>query len=661
MSEQKNTSLGLGDKLNMDHLSSGKKKWGRRIWMLIGLIALGLILWAVFFGGSKANKYEFTKVVKKDVREAVEITGNVEAGATINLTFRQNGQVDKINFDVGDKVKKGDIIAEINNRDEELRLKQAKANLSGANANLNQKIAGSTNEEIRIAEANLQKTQAASEKVNIDFANAKEELELIKKKYEQDEKTAQLLVDDAKSKYEFAVKNKDNTGKTQDQSVETAKQDLEAQLYSTAAQIQQSLLTIKSIVIEDGNTVIPQQDINRIPFQVKNDATNLYNKVKPVFDPMYADLKSTTGYSADQLKVYAVQEQQMVTDLLQAQKILADGLSSLPPSSSFTQSQIDALKTKLNADSAAIAGSLSGLNLKYQNILTALLNVQTGGDSSDSNVASAKNFYDQQLQNFEQKKIDHQVDLNLREANIRSLQADYQIQLAAIAASKAELDLRKAGPRGVDLAYLRTQVLADQIAVSLAEEAFEKTLLRAPMDGVISRRNIELSEDALSSSSVASSGKGVFEMISADKYKINANIAEVDIGKLKVGDKAEITLDAVGDDKFEGTIVKIDPVETKIQDVVFYQAEVVIESKDARIKPGMTATVTIVLKQSLDALTLPEKAIQTEGGQKFVRILKEEMVQNIPVETGIRNLQGDTEILNGVSDGQEIILKTNGK
>jgi HlyD family secretion protein len=120
----------------------------------------------------------------------------------------------------------------------------------------------------------------------------------------------------------------------------------------------------------------------------------------------------------------------------------------------------------------------------------------------------------------------------------------------------------------------------------------------------------------------------------------------------------------VGDETtYVGTISKIDPVETIIQDVVFYKAEVVIESTDERIRPGMTANVEIVLREVKQALTVPEKAIQTdEQGKKFVRELLNEQVKNIPVETGLRDLQGNVEVKGNLTEGQEIILRTlNGK
>ncbi len=651
---------GLGEKLTADKLNAGRKRRLRRaVILVLALLAAAALYW-LYSGAGRTPSYEMARAAKMDVLEMVEITGNVEAGATLNLTFRESGQIDKINYQVGADLKKGDIVASLKNRDQELRLAQARANLAGAQANLEERLAGYTDEDIRIAEAAVLKAEAAAEKVAIDWENARNELDLIRKKYAQDEIRAQLAVDDAKAKYDFALKNQANTGLTSENAIETAKKDLEAQLYSTGSQIQQSLVNLKSIITKDGNSVLGN-DQDRLDYSLWNSAQQDYFDVKREFDPLYVELKSGTGYEPAELEAYAQTEQRLVTKLLSAQKATTDALSILSTSATLSESKVAELKTKILNDSNTISSSLAALNLKYQAILDAQLGVVTSDDTRESEVISAQNYYEQQLQSQTQTLIDHEVDLNLREANIRSLQAQYQIQLAEIESARAALQQRKVGPRAVDVAFLRTQITANQIAVSLAEEALEKTLLRAPISGVLSRQNIEVGEDVLSSSSALSStGQvAVFEMISAQKFKIKADIAEVDINKLSIGDKAAITLDAVGGDSvFEGTITRIDPVQTVIQDVVFYKAEVLVESEDERIKPGMTATVEIVLRRADGAVTLPEKAVQREGGKSFVRILEDGRVKNVDVETGIRDLQGNLEIKSGVVEGQEVILRT---
>lgn len=418
--------VGLGEKLSQEKLSSFKKKFTKRLLMTIAALVILGGLYFVYAGFGAGDKYEFVKAAQMDIRESVEITGNVEAGATVNLTFRETGQVENINYEIGADMKSGTVIAGLKNRDQELRLQQARANLAGAQANLDEKLAGYRYEDIQIAAAGLQKAEAAAEKIAIDWDNAKRELELIKKKYQQDEIRVQLLVDDAKSKYDFALLNQTNTGLTNENAIETAKKDLEAQLYSTGSQIQQSLNNLKSIIIDDGNSVLGV-DVRRLSIARMNEARQLYYDVKYGFDPMFEDLKSKTGYEPAELEAYALEEQGYVTKLLNAQKITLDELSVFPSSSTLPETKITELKMKISTDSNTISTSYAALNLKYQQILDAQLGVVTSGDTKESEVTSAKNFYEQQLQNQAQTIIEHEVDLNQRESNIRSLEAQYQV------------------------------------------------------------------------------------------------------------------------------------------------------------------------------------------------------------------------------------------
>lgn len=649
----------IGERLNENRLNRGKGKLWKRLGIGAGLILLLLIgYWAVAGQGADAQ-YELIKVERGDLRESVEITGNVEAGATINLSFRESGQIGAINYEVSDELKKGDVIASLKNNEKNIGLEKAENSLSAANANLNEKLAGSTSQDIRIAEVNVDAAGAAASKILVDFENAKEEINLIRNKYQEDEKKAQLLVDDALTKFNFAKTNQANTSNIDEQSIENARQSLQTEILSIGSTIQQNLINLKSIIVNDGNSSLGA-DFNRLDINKLNIAQKNYFDVKNWFDPFYQEIKMRVDTAAVVLKNDANDLENYASLLLEAQKLTSDMLSVMSASANLSQAKITELKNLMLNDSSILTSALAALNKSLQVLINAELGIVSSGDSSLSEVQTAENYYNQQLQNLASLKIDNQVDLNKRQTNIESLQAQYQVQLADIEAKKASLEKAKAGPRAVDTAFLRTQVAAANLEVSLAREALERTLLRAPLDGILSRKNIEVGEDtALVISTGGDVREPMFEMISDQKFKIEASIAEVDIGKIKVGDKAEIKIDAIGEESvFPGQVVKIDPVQTVIQDVVFYKAEVLIDSEDQRIRPGMTANVEIVVKENSGVLMIPEKAVLRENGKKYVRMPDGEELKMIEVETGIRNLDGEVEVLSGLKEGDEIVLRT---
>jgi RND family efflux transporter MFP subunit len=428
---------------------------------------------------------------------------------------------------------------------------------------------------------------------------------------------------------------------------------LKSQLLSSCSQIQQTLLDFQTIIISNGNSL----DLNYVrqmhPGKLEQAQTYYYN-VKNSFDPFYNSLKTAVDLSDDQLITDANAIKSYDSDLLTAITITTDALSVLSTSTTITQ------ESTLSADGSTLSGGLTSLNVDLQTLLNVKLGLTSSGDVSASSVDSAKYNYDQQTKALEALKAEHKVNLNAKHTNISNLQSELKINEAALAAGQANLNQVKAPPRAVDIAALKSQIAAANVDLQLALESYEKTLLRAPIDGILTRKNVEEGEQftfQINNSAVIP----VFEMISTQKYKINANIAEVDIEKIKVGDKAKIKLDAIPGETFDGTIVSIDPVETKIQDVVFYKAEVIIDSTDERIKPGMTSDVVFILSEANGVLTVPEKALVKDNNGEYVRILENGQVKNIKVITGIINLSGDVEIKDGLTEGQQVILKiTNG-
>jgi multidrug efflux pump subunit AcrA (membrane-fusion protein) len=142
-------------------------------------------------------------------------------------------------------------------------------------------------------------------------------------------------------------------------------------------------------------------------------------------------------------------------------------------------------------------------------------------------------------------------------------------------------------------------------------------------------------------------------------YEVKVDIPETDISKLKLGDAAEITLDAFGDDiKFSGQIINMEPGSTDISDVVYYKVTITISDSEKDVKPGMTANVKINTDSRTEALSIPLRAIRTDGSKKYVKVLvagnKDPM--EVVVKLGIRADNGRVEILEGLAVGDMVVL-----
>jgi multidrug efflux pump subunit AcrA (membrane-fusion protein) len=144
---------------------------------------------------------------------------------------------------------------------------------------------------------------------------------------------------------------------------------------------------------------------------------------------------------------------------------------------------------------------------------------------------------------------------------------------------------------------------------------------------------------------------------STGEYKIEANVPEVDVAKVAVGDPARVTLDAYGSAEFfPATISAIDPAETVIEGVPTYTVTLRFDQKDERIKSGMTANIDIRTDQREGVLYIPARAVLTDAdGRRFVRVPDGLATRDVPVEVGLRGSDGRIEILSGLSEGDVVV------
>lgn len=149
----------------------------------------------------------------------------------------------------------------------------------------------------------------------------------------------------------------------------------------------------------------------------------------------------------------------------------------------------------------------------------------------------------------------------------------------------------------------------------------------------------------------------MISIISEDSYEVEIFIPEVDIAKVSVDDTAEITLDAyTNDDIFNAIVISIDPAETVIEGVSTYKVVLsFVDSKDERIRSGMTADTVIFTDEKKDVLAVPTRAVITENGQKYIRTLDGGEIKKIPINTGMRSSDGRIEIIEGLDGGETII------
>ncbi len=137
---------------------------------------------------------------------------------------------------------------------------------------------------------------------------------------------------------------------------------------------------------------------------------------------------------------------------------------------------------------------------------------------------------------------------------------------------------------------------------------------------------------------------------------ISAAVPEVDVAKITIGDKAEVTLDAYGDTTvFPAAVSSIDPAETVIEGVPTYKVTLYFNDRDERVRSGMTANLDILTERREGVFRIPSRAVTTKDGKKIVRVPDISGLREVVVETGLRGSDGSIEIVSGLSEGDEVV------
>jgi HlyD family secretion protein len=166
------------------------------------------------------------------------------------------------------------------------------------------------------------------------------------------------------------------------------------------------------------------------------------------------------------------------------------------------------------------------------------------------------------------------------------------------------------------------QVKQAEAALNAAELDLKYTTIRSPVNGIVVARNVEVGQTVAASFATPN-----LFLIALDltKMQVDTNVSESDIGGITEGKEATFTVDAYPGIPFAGTIRQVRLAPIAVQNVVTYNVVIGVDNKDLRLKPGMTANVSIVVAQRDNVLKVPNAAL------RFVPP-KSELVASRPME-----------------------------
>ena len=217
----------------------------------------------------------------------------------------------------------------------------------------------------------------------------------------------------------------------------------------------------------------------------------------------------------------------------------------------------------------------------------------------------------------------------------------------------AELAIKESSARDSEIELAQADILSAEGQVQAAEARYENTIIRAPTDGTITEIGIKVGE-------LAQAQKEVMVLQDVTNMYLEANVNEANIDKIKIGALTEVTFDAFGSEKtYQTTIAKIDPSATLISGVVNYKITASLD-QIVGLKPEMSANLTVIVAEKHQVIAVPARAILTDSdGQRTIRLItnsQKKKFKTMPVVTGLDGDGGLTEIISGLTEGQEYVV-----
>ena len=263
-------------------------------------------------------------------------------------------------------------------------------------------------------------------------------------------------------------------------------------------------------------------------------------------------------------------------------------------------------------------------------------------------------------------------ELNTAKANLSSAQSTLNYEQANYSRYKTLYDKGLVSADEYESARLsydkaRQQVATSRESVQKAQTNLGYATITSPIDGVVLSKSVEEGQTVAASFNTPelfTIAKDLTDM------RVIADIDEADIGGVKEGQRVSFTVDAFPDDKFEGQVTQVRQQATTESNVVTYEVVISAPNYDLKLKPGLTANVTIFTMEKDNMLAVPAKALRFMPNEALLQ--KDQKIEDVEAPTKVWTLEGNTfkahavqtgttngmvtEIVSGIDEGTEVLV-----
>jgi RND family efflux transporter MFP subunit len=255
-----------------------------------------------------------------------------------------------------------------------------------------------------------------------------------------------------------------------------------------------------------------------------------------------------------------------------------------------------------------------------------------------------------------------EANLQQGQAELRDAEANYRrsselMSKKFISSAQNDTDLARLNKAQAAIASQRAAVVSAQANRRAAEVAVDQTLIRAPFDAIVLTKNADVGDNITPFSSAAGAKGAVVTVADMSTLEVEADVAESNIGKLKVDQPCEVQLDAIPDVRLSGVVSRIVPTVDRSKATVLVKVRFV--DRDPRVLPDMSAKVAflerpVAANEKRPVAAVQPRAIVERDGRKMAFVVREDRAHRVEVTTG-RKL-GDLVEIQGLKAGERVVL-----
>ncbi len=631
--------------------------------------------------GEVISSNQVVTLKKGSVTNSVSEKGRVVPSNSLEVFAEKPLPITNINVKVGDQVKKGDIIAELDSSSIEEQLKSRKAQKSATEKNLSAQISAAKkrlseaisgrdsgkNPSLVAAETSL--TQAmdqylSAQKSYDDFKRSLDERYnqgIIQERNTRENLAYQEEATDLKYKQlqddlnKNANKITDNRAMASDKSRQSAY--LQNELDNEKRRLTELGISIKeeqgrlseaqekvTSLQSDNISLGAEKDKLTLQKAETNQGTPEYNNIEKRLAEIPAEIQKNKdaidAINFDQIKKSANENINRLTRTQNEVEIevnrISEDLANVKADEQKYTSEADALEKELEAQEKQVDATKLEVKKAKEDLYAdadKVLKSQKARDDElktlEQNVKTARDNYESAKKNLESTKVQVANEISGLSDNLKTARA------------------------GVNN--------LDNVEIENLTEELEKVLIKAPADGTVTEVNAKKGQ--------APAGP-LAKIETIDTLRIESQVKEYDKNSVSVGTNVEITSDSVMGETYKGKVISIDPVpmptseENKSGEVLYKTVIEINEGQDIKLAPGMTLRVKYILSQEKDTFKVPTDAIFERDGKNYVLALKEMgkdkyQIEKVEVNLGLSN-DAETAIKSKNLKEKDKILATSG-